>query len=238
ELLKELRATGNPIVVLINTGRPWALENVSQQADAILYAWWLGSEAGNAVADVLFGDYNPSAKLPITFPRSAGQIPIYYNHFNTGRPAVDDKNRFYNSSYLDISIYPQYEFGYGLSYTKFEYKNLSLSSKSMNENGSIEVSFTLTNVGKVDGEEIVQLYIRDKVGSVVRPIKELKDFYKAKLKAGESTQIKFTIAKEKLSFYDSEAKLIVEPGDFDLMIGASSRDIKLTDHFQLIKSDR
>ncbi len=235
ELLKELLATGKPVVVLINAGRPLVFNYTAENAPAILYTWWLGSEAGNAIADVLFGDYNPSAKLAITFPRSVGQIPIYYSHFNTGRPATNDSNRNYNSSYNDESIFPKYEFGYGLSYTSFQYSNLQMSKKKMKANEQIEVSVTITNTGKYDGEEIVQLYLRDKVGSIVRPVKELKDFQKISLKTGEAKTIKFIISKEKLSFYNQQLQWVAEPGDFDLMIGASSRDIRLNDKFELIK---
>ncbi len=235
ELLKELLATGKPVVVLINAGRPLVFNYTADNAPAILYTWWLGSEAGNAIADVLFGDYNPSAKLPISFPMSVGQIPIYYSHFNTGRPATSDDNHNYNSSYNDLSIFPKYEFGYGLSYTNFQYSNLQLSKKKMKVNEQIEVSVTITNTGKYDGEEIVQLYLRDKVGSISRPVKELKDFRKIKLNAGEARIIKFIINKEILSFYNQQLQWVAEPGDFELMIGASSRDIRLKDSFELLK---
>ena len=235
ELLKELLATGKPVVVLINAGRPLVFNYTADHAPAILYTWWLGSEAGNAIADVLFGDYNPSAKLPVSFPRSVGQIPIYYNYFNTGRPATNDSNRNYNSSYNDESIFPKYEFGYGLSYTSFQYSNLQLSQKSIRLNEKIEVTMVITNTGKYEGEEVVQLYLRDKVGSIVRPVKELKDFQKVRLAAGESRAIKFVINKEKLSFYNQQLQWVAEPGDFELMIGASSRDIRLKDNFELIK---
>ncbi|MBP6022902.1 glycoside hydrolase family 3 N-terminal domain-containing protein [Ferruginibacter sp.] len=235
ELLKELLATGKPVVVLINAGRPLVFNYTADNAPAILYTWWLGSEAGNAIADVLFGDYNPSAKLAMTFPRSVGQIPIYYNHFNTGRPATNDANRNYNSSYNDESIFPKYEFGYGLSYTSFQYSNLQMSKKKLKANEQIEVAVTITNTGKYDGEEIVQLYLRDKVGSIVRPMKELKDFQKINLKAGEARTIKFIINKEKLSFFNQQLQWVAEPGDFELMVGASSKDIRLKDNFELIK---
>ncbi len=235
DLLKELLATGKPVVVLINAGRPLVFNYTSDNAPAILYTWWLGSEAGNAIADVLFGDYNPSAKLPISFPRSVGQIPIYYSHFNTGRPAKNDNNHHYNSSYNDESIFPKYEFGYGLSYTSFQYSNLQLSKKKMKKNEPIEVSVTITNTGKYDGEEIVQLYLRDKVGSIVRPVKELKDFQKIKLNTGETKTIRFIIDKEKLSFYNQQLQWVAEQGDFELMIGASSNDIRLVDNFELIR---
>lgn len=235
ELLAALLATGKPVVVLINAGRPLVFNYTADNAPAILYTWWLGSEAGNAIADVLFGDYNPSAKLAMTFPLSVGQIPIYYSHFNTGRPASNDNNHNYNSSYNDLSIFPKYEFGYGLSYTSFQYSNLQLSKKKMKAGETIETSVTITNTGKYDGEEVVQLYLRDKVGSIVRPVMELKDFKKISIKAGQSQTITFIINKEKLSFYNQQLQWVAEPGDFDLMIGASSRDIRLKDGFELVK---
>lgn len=235
ELLKELLATGKPVVVLINAGRPLVFDYTADNAPAILYTWWLGSEAGNAIADVLFGDYNPSAKLSMTFPRSVGQIPIYHSYFNTGRPATDDANHNYNSSYNDLSIFPKYAFGYGLSYTSFGYSTLQLNKKKMKRNEQIEATVTITNTGKYDGEEVVQLYLRDKVGSIVRPVKELKDFKKIALKAGESKTIRFVIGKEKLSFYNQQLQWGAEPGDFELMIGASSADIRLKDSFELLQ---
>jgi len=233
ELIKAIHATGKPLIVMINAGRPLVFEWTAENVPTILYTWWLGSEAGNAIADVLFGDYNPSAKLPMTFPRNEGQIPIFYSHFNTGRPAPDDKSKNYRSAYMDLSIHPKYEFGYGLSYTSFRYDNLLLNKKTMEENETIEVSFTLTNTGRYAGEEVVQLYLRDRVGSVVRPVKELRDFKKVKLEPGKSAVVKFIINKEKLSFYNSKLEWICEPGEFDLMIGASSADIRLRSEFQL-----
>ena len=235
DLLKELLATGKPLVVLINAGRPLVFNYIADHAPAILYTWWLGSEAGNAIADVLFGDYNPSAKLPISFPYSVGQIPIYYSHFHTGRPATSDTNRNYNSSYNDLSIFPRYEFGYGLSYTSFQYTNLQLSKKKINSHEQIAVTCAITNTGNYAGEETVQLYIRDKVGSIVRPVKELKDFKKIKLAAGETKTVSFLINREKLSFYNEQLQWVAEPGDFELMIGASSRDIRLKSAFELVK---
>lgn len=235
ELLKALLATGKPVVVLINAGRPLVFNFTADNAPAILYTWWLGSEAGNAIADVLFGDYNPSAKLTMTFPLSVGQIPIYYNHFNTGRPAENDSDRYYRSAYLDLSIYPRYEFGYGLSYTTFQYSNMQLNKKKINAQDQLEASVTITNTGKYDGEEIVQLYLHDLVSSIVRPVMELKDFRKIKLKAGESKTITFAIDKEKLSFYNQQLQWVAEPGEFELMIGASSRDIRLKDRFELVE---
>jgi beta-glucosidase len=234
ELLKELLATGKNVVVLINAGRPMVFNYTADNAPAILYTWWLGSEAGHAIADVLFGDYNPSAKLPITFPREVGQIPVYYNFLNTGRPATSDSDRNYRSAYIDLSIYPKYEFGYGMSYTSFEYSDLRLSNKKMKAGGKITVEVSIANTGKVDGEEIVQLYLRDLVSSVSRPVKELKDFKKIKLKAGEKRTIQFMIDKNKLSFYNQQLQWVSEPGTFDLMIGASSADIRLKTNFDLI----
>ena len=235
ELLEQLLATGKPVVVLINAGRPLVFNYTAKNATAILYTWWLGSEAGNGIADVLFGDYNPSAKLPMTFPASVGQIPIYYNHFNTGRPALDDNNHIYNSSYLDESIFPKFPFGYGLSYTNFSYTNLVLSNKNMNMKDSILVSFTLTNTGKMAGEEVAQLYLHNKHASVVMPVKALKDFKKIMLMPGESKKIQFNINKEKLSFFNSNLKWDSEPTDFELMIGSSSEDIRLKTSFELKK---
>jgi beta-glucosidase len=174
----------------------------------------------------LFGDYNPSGKLPISFPQTEGQIPIYYNHFNTGRPATSDSDRFYRSAYIDLSIYPRYEFGYGLSYTSFSYSNVSLNKNTIKANETMTATVTVTNTGQYDGEEVVQLYIRDLIGSITRPVKELKGFQKIKLKAGESKKVTFTITVNDLKFYNSELKYIAEPGDFKIFIGGNSRDVK------------
>jgi beta-glucosidase len=235
DLVKAIMATGKPVVVLINSGRPLIFNWTADNVPAILYTWWLGSEAGNAIADVLFGDVNPSAKLTMSFPREEGQIPIYYNKFNTGRPFENNLTSHYRSAYIDLPSTPKFSFGYGLSYTTFEYSDLKLSKKKIKNTESIEVSVNITNTGKVSGEEIVQLYIRDRVGSVVRPIMELKDFQKIKLNAGETQSIKFIIDNQKLSFYNDKLEYKSEPGDFDLMIGASSSDIRLRDTFELIK---
>ena len=234
DLVKAIQATGKPVVVLINAGRPLIFNWTADNVPAIVYTWWLGTEAGNAIANVLFGDYNPSGKLPMTFPREVGQIPIYYNHFNTGRPAPNEDATGYVSAYIDLKNSPKFPFGYGLSYTKFNYSGLKLSSAKMKKNETIKVSFQLSNVGKVAGEEVVQLYLKDKFGSVVRPILELRDFQKVKLNAGESKTIEFTIDKEKLSFYNDKLEWIAEPGDFEVMIGASSADIKLKSSFELV----
>ena len=234
ELIQAIYATGKPVVVMINAGRPLIFNWTADHIPAILYTWWLGSEAGNAIADVLFGDYNPSAKLPMSFPRTEGQIPIYYNHFNTGRPANNDNDRFYRSAYIDLSIYPKFEFGYGLSYTNFEYSDLELNKQKLQPNDTVTVSFKITNTGKFAGEEIVQLYLKDKVASVVRPVKELKGFQKIYLMPGESKTVSFIIDKEKLSFYNQQMQWVAEPGEFDVMIGASSEKIKLKSKFELI----
>ena len=226
-LFKEIKASGKPVIVVLMAGRPLIFNEIADHADAIIYAWWLGDEAGNAVADVLYNDYNPSAKLPVTFPRSEGQIPLTYNYYNTGRPVKDPKNILYKSAYIDSPNSPRYSFGYGLSYTDFEYSDLVLDKQSIRVSDSVKVSFTLKNTGKYNGEEIVQLYIRDKVASVVRPVKELKDFKKVFLKAGASEKISFMIDKEKLSFYNSKLEWVAEPGDFEIMIGAASDDIAL-----------
>jgi beta-glucosidase len=234
DLIKELQKTGKPIVILINAGRPLIFNWTADNMPTIVYTWWLGSEAGNAIADVLFGDYNPSGKLPMSFPREEGQIPIYYNHFSTGRPSINE-DKIYKSAYIDLPNTPKFPFGYGLSYTSFSYSDLKLSKAKMKSNETIEVSVTITNTGKFAGEEVVQLYLQDKFGSVVRPIIELKDFQKIKLEVGESKTVKFVINNTKLSFYNSKLEFNSEPGDFELMIGASSADIRLRSNFELIK---
>jgi beta-glucosidase len=232
DLLKVLLATGKPVVVLINAGRPLVFNYTADNATAILYTWWLGSEAGNAIADVLFGDFNPSAKLSVTFPQSVGQIPIYYSHLNTGRPVTNGDVP--NTSYIDLSIYPKFEFGFGLSFTTFKYSDLKLNKNKISNTGEIEVSLTVSNTGKYAGEEIVQLYLRDLAGSISRPVKDLKDFAKIALNAGESKIVRFTIDKEKLSFYNQKLQWVAEPGEFELMIGASSSDIRLNSVFELV----
>jgi len=226
ELIKAIYATGKPIVVLINAGRPLIFNWTADHVQAILYTWWLGTEAGDAIADVLFGDYNPSAKLPISFPTTEGQIPIYYDYFKTGRPATSDSDKFYRSAYIDLSIYPKFPFGYGLSYTNFSYNDISLSSAVMKGNQSIKATVTVTNTGNYDGEETVQLYLQDLVGSVVRPVKELKGFQKIFLKRGEGKAVSFTIDVNKLKFYNSQLKYIYEAGDFKVYIGGNSRQVR------------
>lgn len=225
ELIQAVVATGKPVVVLISAGRPLVFNWTADHVPAILYTWWLGTEAGNAIADVLFGDYNPSGKLPMTFPRTEGQVPIYYNHYNTGRPARNDNDKLYRSAYIDLSIYPKFPFGYGLSYSKFDYSNLSVSKTSLKGNEPLQVSVTVTNTGNMDGEEVVQLYIRDLVGSVVRPVKELKGFQKVMIKKGESKTITFTVTTNDLRFYNDALKYDWEAGDFEIMVGGNSTDV-------------
>ena len=228
ELIRAIHATGKPVIVMINAGRPLVFNWTADNVPAILYNWWLGTEAGNAIADVLFGDYNPSAKLPMTFPRSEGQIPIYYNYYTTGRPAKNDSDRFYRSAYIDESIYPKYPFGYGLSYTQFQYSDIRLTKNQYRANDKIEVIITLTNTGNYDGEEVVQLYIRDVTASIVRPVKELKGFQKVFLKKGEAKEVRFMLTADDLRFYNDRLQFIYEPGEFRLYIGGSSNDVKET----------
>lgn len=225
-LIKAMYATGKPVVVMINAGRPLIFNWTADNIPAILYTWWLGTEAGDAIADVLFGDHNPSAKLPISFPRTEGQIPIYYNYYKTGRPATSDSDRFYRSAYIDLSIYPKFPFGFGLSYTSFSYSDIQLSSSTMKADQPIKANITISNTGNYDGEETVQLYIQDLFGSVVRPVKELKGFQKIFLKKGESKQVSFTIDVDKLKFYNDDLQYIYEPGDFKLYIGTNSQEVK------------
>jgi beta-glucosidase len=231
DLLAELKKTGKPIVMVLFTGRPLVLNDENKQADAIVNAWFAGSEAGYAIADVLYGKVNPSGKLPMTFPRSVGQVPIYYNAKNTGRPLSDEKSdkcefEKFRSNYIDECNTPLFPFGYGLSYTSFGYSDVQLSKTQLSGNDQLTASITLTNSGKYDGNEVVQLYIRDMVGSVTRPVKELKGFQKVFLKAGESKKISFTITPEDLKFYNSELKYDWEAGEFDIMIGTNSHDVK------------
>jgi beta-glucosidase len=233
DLIKELQKTGKPIVILINAGRPLIFNWTADNMPTIVYTWWLGSEAGNAIADVLFGDYNPSGKLPMSFPRTEGQIPIYYNHFSTGRPSINE-DKVYKSAYIDLPNSPKFPFGYGLSYTTFSYGDLKLSKTKMKDTETLEVSMILTNTGKFAGEEVVQLYLQDKFGSVVRPIIELKDFQKVRLQPGETKTLTFVIDNEKLAFYNQALEFKSEPGEFNLMIGSSSSDIRLSASFELI----
>ncbi len=226
QLVKAIYKTGKPMVVLIGAGRPLIFNWIADNAPAIVYTWWLGTQAGNAIADVLFGDYNPSGKLPISFPRTEGQIPIYYNHFNTGRPAQNDSDLNYVSAYTDLVNSPQYPFGYGLSYTHFTYSNPELNKKTIRQNEKLAVKVLVTNTGNFDGEETVQMYIRDVVASVVRPVKELKGFQKIFLKKGETKTVTFYITTNDLKFYNNNLQWVYEPGDFTVFVGGSSADTK------------
>ncbi len=237
KLLQALYDTGKPVVVVLFTGRAMTIGEENEKATAILNTWFGGTEAGDAIADVLFGDVNPSGKLPITFPRSVGQIPIYYAHYNTGRPISKDANdncKFekYRSNYLDQCNTPLYPFGYGLSYTTFTISDLKLNKVSINQNESLTATVQLKNNGDYDGAEVVQLYIKDVFGSTVRPVRELKGFQKIFLKKGESKQVTFTIKPDDLKFYNSELKFVSEPGDFEVYVGNSS-NADLTSKFTL-----
>ncbi|MET0463598.1 MAG: beta-glucosidase BglX [Chitinophagaceae bacterium] len=227
ELLAALLKTGKPVVLVLFTGRPLALKWEQENVPSILNVWFGGSEAGFAIADVLFGDVNPSGKLSTTFPQNVGQVPLFYNHKNTGRPLEQGKwfSKF-RSNYLDVSNDPLYPFGFGLSYTKFDYSDITLSSTSLKGAQTLKASVTVTNSGQVAGKEVVQLYIRDIVGSSTRPVKELKGFQKIELKAGESRTVTFNITPEELKFYNYELKYDWEAGDFTIMIGGNSRDVK------------
>jgi len=225
DLLKALLRTGKPVVLVLFTGRPLAIKWENDQVPAILNVWFGGTEAGHAIADVLFGDTDPSGKLSTTWPQNVGQIPLYYNHMNTGRPLEGPWFQKFRSNYLDVSNDPVYPFGYGLSYAHFTYSGLSLSSSNIKGNQQLTATVTITNDGPVEGKEVVQLYIRQLVGSVTRPVKELKGFQKIGLKAGESRKVSFTITPEDLKFYNNDLKYDWEPGDFQVMIGGNSRDV-------------
>ena len=226
DLIKALLQTGKPVVLVLFTGRPLALKWEEENVPAILNVWFGGSEAGDAIADVLFGDVNPSGKLTTTFPQNVGQVPIYYAHKNTGRPLNGKWFQKFQSNYLDVSNDPVYPFGFGLSYTTFSYAELKLNKNEFTASDSLTVSVDVTNTGSMDGQEVVQLYVRDLVGSVTRPVKELKGFKKINFKAGETKAITFTIHASDLSFYKSDLSFGYEPGKFHLFIGGNSRDAK------------
>lgn len=221
-LLAALKQTGKPLVVVMMSGRPLTIVQESKQADALVQAWFLGHEAGYAIADVLFGNYNPSGKLTMSFPQNVGQIPVYYNHKNTGRPQEEGATTKFRSNYLDVSNHPLYPFGYGLSYTTFGYGDIRLSDSIVTARKPITASVTVTNTGNYDGEEVVQLYVWDEVASVTQPLKKLKGFEKIFLKKGESREVKFTISQEELSFFNSNLQWAAEPGRFTIYIGESS----------------
>ncbi len=235
DLLNELLKTGKPVVLVLFNGRPLVLVEENASVAAILEAWFAGSEAGYAIADVLFGNENPSGKLTTTFPRSLGQVPIYYNAKNTGRPLGNKDGKFekFKSNYIDERNEALFSFGYGLSYTTFSYGNITISSDKMKVNEKIYISVPVTNFGNYDGKEVVQLYIRDLVGTVTRPIKELKGFQKVEIKKGETKVVTFEISLEDLKFYNSDLQFVAEPGDFEVFIGGNS-DTELKTKFQLV----
>ena len=226
-LLLALKATGKPVVLVNFSGRATVMTWETEHFSTILNVWFGGSEAGDAICDVLFGDRVPSGKLTVTMPKSVGQIPLYYNHFNTGRPLEPGKwfSKF-RSNYLDIDNEPLFPFGYGLSYTTFKYANLRLSADTMQADGTLTATVDVTNTGRRDADEIVQLYIRDLVGSIVRPVKELKGFERVHLKQGETRAVSFTIDASLLKFYDANLDFVCEPGDFEVMVGPNSRDVE------------
>lgn len=226
-LLEALLKTGKPVVLTLFTGRPLTLTWEQEHVPAILNVWFGGSEAAYAIGDVLFGDVNPSGKLTMTFPKNVGQIPLFYNHKNTGRPLAEGKwFEKFRSNYLDVDNEPLYPFGYGLSYTDFQYSDIALSTPTLGKDGSVTAVVTVTNTGKYDGAEVVQLYIRDLVGSITRPVRELKGFNKIFLRAGESKTVSFTITRDLLRFYDYDMNYVAEPGDFNIMIGGNSQTVK------------
>jgi beta-glucosidase len=224
ELLRAVAATGVPVVLVLINGRPLTVGDDEESAGAILEAWDPGVEGGNAVADVLVGDYNPSGRLPVTFPRNVGQVPLYYNHRNTGRPAVADSH--FTTGYLDVDNSPLYPFGYGLSYTSFEYADLAISSPVLRPGGSLTVSITVRNTGKRFGEEVVQLYLQDVVASMTRPVRELKGFRKIALSPGEQRQVDFPVTPDILVFYDLHMNRVSEPGEFKVFVGSNVRDVR------------
>ncbi|MGJ1267488.1 beta-glucosidase BglX [Sphingobacterium spiritivorum] len=232
-LLQALLKTGKPVVLVLFTGRPLTLTWENEHVPVILNVWFGGTETGKAVADVLFGDVNPSGKLPATFPKNVGQIPLYYNAKTTGRPLEQGKwFQKFRSNYLDVDNDPLYPFGYGLSYTAFQYNNIRLNTSKLQKQGKIKVTVDVKNTGKYDGEEVVQLYIRDMVGSVTRPVKELKGFQKIAFKAGETKAVEFELTEEDLKFYNEKLEFVAEPGEFEVYVGTNSRDV-LTSKFEL-----
>lgn len=226
DLLRAMKATGKPIVMLVFAGRPLAIEKEAELADAILYVWEGGCEAGPAMAEILSGKVSPTAKLPMSMPRVTGQCPIYYNHKNTGRPMVGEKWYRYVSNYIDVPNSPLYPFGYGLSYTTFKYGDVVLDATEMSSTGKISASVEVANTGDMDGEEIVQLYIHDMIRSTTPPVRELKGFCRVSLRKGEKTTVSFSIDVDLLKFYNADLQLVAEPGEFEVMIGGNSRDVK------------
>ncbi|WP_340155695.1 glycoside hydrolase family 3 C-terminal domain-containing protein, partial [uncultured Winogradskyella sp.] len=224
DLLKALLKTGKPLVLVLFTGRPLTLVEENENVPSILNVWFPGSEAGLSISDVLFGDINPSGKLTATFPRNVGQVPLFYNHKNTGRPLGNSEGHFekFKSNYIDARNEPLYPFGFGLSYTTFKYGEIKLDKTSMSSKDTVTVSVDITNTGDYDGKEVAQLYVRDVVGSVTRPVKELKGFEKIFLKKGETKTVTFNISVEDLKFYNTNLDFVAEPGDFQVAIGTNS----------------
>ncbi|HEX6732109.1 MAG TPA: beta-glucosidase BglX [Pyrinomonadaceae bacterium] len=230
ELIRAIHAVGKPYVIVLMNGRPLTINWLADNSPAILETWFAGTQAGPAIADVLFGDVNPGGKLPVTFPRTLGQVPIYYNHKSTGRPPTDQK---YTSKYLDVPVTPLYPFGYGLSYTQFRFGQPQLSANSIRPEGQLTVTVEVENTGKRAGDEVVQLYIRDQAASVTRPIKELKGFERVTLQPGEKRRIQFTLTSQHLGFYGRDMRFVTEPGEFKVMVGPNSQDL-LEASFQVV----
>jgi beta-glucosidase len=234
ELINELSKTGKPLILVIMAGRSLTFGNITDKVESILYAWHPGTMGGPALADIIFGKFSPSGKLPVTFPRTVGQIPLYYNHKNTGRPpapnqlgrklGTPENPEGYASYYLDVDFTPAYYFGYGLSYTNFEYYDLNISSDKISMNEKLVVTVKVKNTGNFEAKEIVQLYIHDLFASVTRPVKELKKFQKINLMPGEEKVVNFSISSEDLKFHDINMNYNAEPGDFELFVGSSSND--------------
>ena len=231
DLVKQIHQTGKPYAVVLMNGRPLTINWLAENSPAILETWFAGTEAGNAIVDTLFGDANPGGKLPVSFPRSVGQIPIYYNHKNTGRPFLADQK--YTSKYLDISNEPLYPFGFGLSYTKFELKNLRLDKLQIKPTENVKVSIDVTNRGKVAGDEVVQLYIHDIAATVTRPVRELRGFKRITLQPKEMQTVEFTLTPQDLTFLDRDLKPVLEPGEFQVIVGTSS-DNGLQSTFEVV----
>ena len=229
QLLQKLVALGKPLVLLNFSGRPTIMKWESEHVPAIMNVWFAGSEAGDAISDVLFGDQMPSGKLTTTFPQSLGQIPLYYNHLNTGRPVAPRVKEYqkFQSNYIDVRNDPLYPFGYGLSYTTFSYSDITLSGKTLGRDGRLTATVTVTNTGSRDGDEIVQMYTHDPAARVARPVKELKGFRRIHLKAGESTQVSFEITPELLKYYDADLNHVIDPGEIEVMVGPDSDDRNL-----------
>ena len=221
--MQAIHATGKPTIVVLVNGRPLSIGWIVNNVPAILESWMGGSQSGNATADILFGDVNPGGKLPVTFPHNVGQVPLYYNHMNTGRPP-EPENR-YTSKYLDVPWTPLFPFGHGLSYTKFKIANLQLSAPRIPSGGKLTVSVEVENVGPRAGDEVVQLYVRDPVATMTRPVKELKGFQRLTLQPGEKRRVEFVLDREHLGFWNREMRFVVEPGEFRVMVGSSSADV-------------